>query len=184
MCFFNNEKQLAKVRALKKPITVWKKGRIDDKTGRVTTSNPQDHSPNKKRIVWIPKTVVKPDKIRKPLGHNKECSSGLYFYTSKFMIGAIRNTYKGLVKAQVDPKDVIAVSDDGYTICSVAATVIDAPNPDQRLWRLDYLKKTITYAQQKMKRDREVIQSIEIRHIEEEEAYAQMLDEVKELELV
>lgn len=157
MCFQNDISGLNEYRAKKRAITVWKYGLADEKTGRVSTHWDGDQD----RVWWIKGTVVKPTRIRSPLGRRSICSVGLYFHTRKIDVplrtgGSFR--VRKLITARVKPEDIIAVSDTAFNggrqICCVAAKVIDAPDPDQRTMRLKWLNQHITKAREE-RRERE-----------------------------
>ena len=142
MCFENNINELNKARSQRKSITVWKNTDLDEKTGLAVSH--YNHKQNDK-VWWKKGTVVKPHKIRQPLKNGEKASAGLYFYTSKG-----RAWGEPTVKASVKPKDIIAVQRDGETICAVAATVIDAPNPDPRRQHIKWLNEKIREAKDKI----------------------------------
>lgn len=171
MCFTNDIDKLNEYRAKKRAITAWKSGSIDEKTGRVITSY---HSlPGKvveDDVCWIKGQVAVPHEIRKPLGKGDSCSAGLYFCIRQKSVSL--DTYgprkKALIKARVNPKDIIAVSFDERQICCVAAKVIEAPNPDQRVMRLKWVNKAITEAREE-KRERENSKRLWLEEQEQEE---------------
>lgn len=136
MCFINCKKQLDRFRARKRAITAWKNGDIDCATGIVVTEG--DGGDPKKRTEWRKGEEIQPHRIRQPLRDGHRPGAGLYFNTRKNCANCFGDA---VVKAKIQPEDIIAVDECGETICCVKATVVDAPNPDQRLMRIKYLRK-------------------------------------------
>ncbi len=178
MCFTNNPDQLARFRKLKNSIKLWKKGQVDEKTGLVTTS--YDDGAGDNRVVWKQGTIVKPHRIRKPLKECTECTAGLYFHTSPDCDDIdYRSGY--MVIARVKPQDIIAVSDDGKTVCCVAAKVIKAPNPNQRQMRIKFLKESIFEAKNNITFREQETKRIEAEREDYEEGLQRLKDELKDL---
>lgn len=145
MCFINDAKQLQRLRERKQTVKVWKRGPVEKKTGLVVTKYggfPMILTVVRPLILtmWKQGTVVRPHRIRKPLKDKQACTAGLYFYTDQ----PSKDQHNSkIVIATVKPEDIIAVSSCGTTICCTAATVIKAPNPDQRLKRITFLNGRI-----------------------------------------
>lgn len=137
MSFSNHLEKLNEFRA-GKAIIVWKRGNLDEKTGRLYTRSPF----SSERIWWLKGKIVVPDKIMTPRKEGKSAENGLYFDTQKPDELASFDD-EDLIKARVQPKDIIAANFDGTTICAVAAKIIDAPNPNQKWQRIEYLKKQL-----------------------------------------
>jgi len=186
MCFHNDAEKLKKFRSRKRAITVWKKGNPDEHTGLVITSR------GGKKVVWELGKIAVPDKIHKPLSHQRICTHGLYFHTSK--PDSYNYSYGlALIEAKVYPKDIIAVSNNSYDtdeemICCVKAKVTKAPNPDQRKMRIKYLKVCLVAAKARVSERRIQVKQwqaeIELwqdREIEDLEATQNMQDELKRL---
>lgn len=184
MCFSNDIAQLRNFRKKKRAIAVWKTGRVDEKTGLIVTSYSFD---GKDKVVWKLGTVVCPHKIRRPLASESICSAGLYFFPGEppeRMRGDER-----LIIAKVKPKDIIAVDTCGQTICCVAAKVIEAVNPDQRVRKIEFLtrkikdaKNSISSTDQQMKEWREEIDDWQETREDQLEGLQNMQDELKKLE--
>ena len=179
MCFSNDPIELAKFRARKSPITVWKRGDLDEKTGRVYTEWDGDQD----RVWWVKGKVTKPTRIRQPLKGRASCTSGLYFYTKLSAVPSNSYVPRELIKARVNPQDIIAVSsDDGrQTVCCVAAKVIDAPNPCQRKRRLKWLTAKITGAKVETKHRKETIQQWLAEQEDKAECLERMIAEAEDL---
>lgn len=126
MCFSNCGKSLERIRKRKRPLVVWKRVQRNWSglcwTGYGTA-----------RVEWERGRVVVPNRVWGPLEDRQSCTEGLYFYTGKAPKSRKNGSVWGggrtevLVRARVAPKDVIAVSWDGETICCVGATVTMAP---------------------------------------------------------
>ncbi len=175
MCFANDPEQLAKFRARLLSFTVYKNGRVNNNTGLIRTSYNLD---GKDEVHWIKGKTVHPHQIRKPMKGRRCCTSGLYFYTRK---EDLRVYGTGKVTASVKPKDVIAVSSNGRIICVVAAKVLDAPNPNQKMMRTKYLKKQLADARAREKGNIDQMKIWEDQRDQNNEAMQQMVDELKKL---
>jgi len=161
MCFDNDADQLAVLRNQNHPITVWKRGTVNSRTGFLETSF------GTRKIEWRQGATVKPHQIRKPLKHMQHASAGLYFYTTKEPAADVHDSWRNfrhigktsvsiIILAEVDPKDVIAANYNGMTICCTKAKVIKALNPDDS--RIPRLTCLVKQADQTIKgKDRSVI---------------------------
>ncbi len=184
MCFENNAHQLAVLRNQKRPISVWKRGAVNPKTGVLYSSF------GRHKTEWRQGTTVQPHLIRKPLRHNQEATAGLYFYTTKEPAADVHDSWRNfghigktsvsiIILARVDPEDIIAANYNGMAICCTKAKVIRALNPDDsRIPRLISLAKR---ADQIIKeKDQSVIKmQKEIKKWEEErEEYVECLEQM------
>ena len=146
MCFANEPDRLAKLRAKKTAITVWKVGQKDHKTGLCYSEYFGKHD----RVWWKKGTVVHPHKIRPPIKGRSAAGAGLYFYTDSKHVpiyrGRSRDSDRPVIKARVQPEDIIGVGHDGSQVCVVAAFVLVAPNPDQTKMRVKNHNKKIQEA--------------------------------------
>lgn len=142
MCFINHKGKLNELRGRKRPVSVWKTGSVDQKTGWVETQYRDFDVLH--HVVWIPGQTVRPHKIREPLQNGHRCSAGLYFHTTTRDM----RYCKGLVLATVEPKDIIGVSCDGQQLCCIAAKVTKTPNVDSRAIRMKFLRELVKQAEQ------------------------------------
>lgn len=168
MCFTNEPDRLAKLRAKKAAITVWKFVQTDCKTGLCFSQYDGPHD----RVWWKKGTVVHPHRIRPPIKGHSDAGSGLYFYNYP-----LPRYYEDVIKARVQPEDIIGVNCDGSQVCAVAAFVLTAPNPDPTKMRVRYLNEQIREAKNVFLQLEEQIAAMP----EQREALQQMQDEVKGL---
>ncbi len=182
MCFYNKAELLAEFRKRKEPITLWKRGKIDNKTGTLYTSfgGKKDN-----RVEWLPGTTVKPHEICKALKDLEQAKAGLYFNTKQ----QIRHTLtcvngikvNRIITAQVHPKNIIGVNYDGTVNCCTKATVIAAPEANLVKWQAAGLKIFIKQAKDEIRSKEEATKKWEEERDEHMECLEQMEKQLAEL---